>query len=100
MADQSNPQELNILSMPPKILGDSKSRDELDLQKIPQTSSNSDSNATNDNKDMDNNSKDDIVIMEQERLMADGKNDSSSRRSKEDEYIEKALNVLSNDYNL
>ena len=86
MAHQSNGEELNFLfenleSMPPEILGDSKYRDGLDLQKLSQTSSNSDSNARNDHKELGINSKDGIAIIEateQETRIADVKNGSSS----------------------
>ena len=96
MADQSNVMELNIASknldsMPPKSLSDSKSRDGLELQKMSRSSSNSDSNTRNDDKEAENNSKDDIVIIEtieQESIPPDVRNGSISQESEDDEPIE------------
>ena len=96
MADQSNVMELNIASvnldlMPSKSVSDSKSRDELELQKMSRSSSNSDSNTRNDDKEAENNSKDDIVIietMEQESTPPDVRNCSFSHESEDDESIE------------
>ena len=96
MADRSNVMELNIASKnldsnPPKSLSDSESRDGLELQKTSRSSSNSDSNARNDDKEAENNSKDDIVItetMEQESTPPDVRNCSFSHESEDDESIE------------
>ena len=95
MALQINAKELNIASrnldsMPPKSY-DSKSRDDNELQKMPQISSNSDSNTRNDDKDLEKNSKDDVVLIEtteQESTQADVGDGSSRHESENDEAIE------------